>query len=61
MLFLVSVVVLPLLFYLRSKSGRRFIGRVAGWCSHRGGIFLLVIPIVIVRIALMSVFLGQHS
>jgi len=61
MLFLVSVVVLPLLFYLRSELGRRFIGRVAGWCSHRGGIFLLVIPIVIVRIALMGVFLGQHS
>ncbi len=60
-LFLVSVVVLPLLFYLRSEAGRRFIGRVAGWCSHRGGIFLLVIPIVIVRIALMGVFLGQHS
>jgi len=61
MLFLVSVVVLPLLFYLRSESGRRFIGRVAGWCSHRGGIFLLAIPIVIARIALMGVFLGQHS
>jgi len=60
-LFLVSVVVLPLLFYLRSESGRRFIGRVAGWCSHRGGIFLLVIPVVVARVALMSLFLGQHS
>jgi len=61
MLFLVSVVVLPLLLFLRSEPGRRFISRVAGWCSHRGGIFLLVIPIVIVRVALMGVFLGQHS
>jgi glucan biosynthesis protein C len=60
-LFFVSVVVLPLLFYLRSASGRRFIDRVAGWCSHRGGIFLLVIPVVIARVALVGLFLEQHS
>jgi glucan biosynthesis protein C len=60
-LFLVSVAVIPLLFYLRGESGRQFIGRLAGWCSHRGGIFLLVLPIVVARIALMGVFLGQHS
>jgi len=60
-LFFVSVVVLPLLFYLRSESGQRFIDRLAGWCSRRGGIFLLAIPIVIARIALMSLFRGQLS
>ena len=61
MLFLVSVVVLPLLLVLRSESGQRFIGRVAGWCSHRGGIFLMIIPMAIARIVLMSVFMGQHT
>ncbi|MGB2983368.1 MAG: acyltransferase family protein [Candidatus Bipolaricaulia bacterium] len=60
-LFFVSVVVLPLLFYLRSESGQRFIDRVAAFCSRRGGIFLLAIPIVIARIALMSLFRGQLS
>jgi glucan biosynthesis protein C len=60
-LFLVSVVVLPLLLLLRSECGKRFIGRVAGWCSHRGGIFLLIIPLAIVRIALMGVLRGQHT
>lgn len=44
MLFLVSVVVLPLLLALRTEAGKRFIGRVARWCSHRGGVFLMVIP-----------------
>ena len=61
MLFLVSVVILPLLLVLRSEPGQRFIGRVAGWCSHRGGVFLLIIPIAVARIALMGVLLGQHT
>jgi glucan biosynthesis protein C len=60
-LFLVSVSVLPIVLYLRSDSGQRAIYRVAAWCSHRGGIFVLAVPIVAVRIGLMSVFLGQHS
>ena len=60
-LFLVSVVVLPLLLVLRSEGGQRFIGRVAGWCSARGGIFLLILPMAIARIALMGVIAGQHT
>jgi len=60
-LFLVSVAVLPLLLLLRSKPGKRFIERVAGWCSARGGIFLLILPMAIVRIALMGVIAGQHT
>ncbi len=61
MLFLVSVVVLPLLLVLRGESGKRFIDRVAGWCSHRGGILLLIIPMAVTRIALMGVVTGQHT
>ena len=60
-LFLVSAVVLPLLLFLRGESGERFIGRVAGWCSHRGGIFLMILPLAIVRIALMGVITGNHT
>ena len=61
MLFLVSVVVLPLLLFLRSERGQRLIRRVAGWCSHRGGIFLMIMPMAIVRIALLGVIRGQHT
>jgi len=60
-LFLVSVIVLPLLLLLRSEAGQRFIERVAGWCNARGGIFLLIIPLAVVRIALMGFILGQHT
>ena len=60
-LFLASVVVLPLLLLLRSEAGQRFIGRIAGWCSHRGGILLMVLPIAIARIALMGAITGQHT
>ena len=60
-LFLVSVVVLPLLLMLRSKSGQRFIGRVAAFCSRGGGIFLAILPIAIVRIALKGLFVGEYT
>ena len=43
-LFLISLVTLPLLLYLKSEVGRRWIDRLAGWADRRGGIFLFVIP-----------------
>jgi peptidoglycan/LPS O-acetylase OafA/YrhL len=52
MLFLVSLVTLPMLLYLRSGQGRRFIERLAGWVARPGGIFLFLIPLASVRIAL---------
>jgi len=60
-LFLVSVVIIPVLLLLRSESGKRLIARVAGWCSHRGGIFLMILPIAIIRVALMGVIRGQFT
>jgi hypothetical protein len=60
-LFLVSVLTLPLLLYLRSEPGQRLIARLAGWFNRRGGIFLLLIPLVLVRIALRSFFHGDHT
>jgi peptidoglycan/LPS O-acetylase OafA/YrhL len=43
-LFLISLVTLPLLLYLKSKSGQRWIERLGGWSERRGGIFLFLIP-----------------
>ena len=61
-LFLISLLVLPLLLFLRSERGRRFIAKLAGWCGHWGGVFLFLIPLAVVRIALMHFFGGQqHS
>ncbi len=51
-LFIVSLVTLPLLLYLKSKRGQGFIERLAGWCARPGGIFLFVIPLAIVQLGL---------
>lgn len=60
-LFNVSLLTLPLLLYLQTKSGQGFINRLAGWCNRRGGIFLFLIPLVLVRIGFRSFFSGEHT
>ena len=60
-LFMISLLALPLLRYLHSKQGLSFIDKLAGWCAQRGGIFLCLIPVILVRIALRSVFWGEHT
>ena len=60
-LFIISLLVLPLLLYFKTNSGRGLISRMAGWDDRRGGIFLFVIPLVLVRISLRSFFGGEHT
>jgi surface polysaccharide O-acyltransferase-like enzyme len=60
-LFMISLLALPLLRYLQAKQGRSFIDKLAGWCSQRGGIFLCLIPVILVRVALRSAFGGEHT
>ena len=60
-LFLVSLVALPLLLYLKSEGGQRRIGRLAGWCDRRGGAFLFVIPPALALIALKYRFSGSRT
>jgi hypothetical protein len=60
-LFLISLVALPLLRYLRSEHGLRLIDILAGWSQRWGGIFLFLIPVILIRIGLRSVFLGQFT
>jgi peptidoglycan/LPS O-acetylase OafA/YrhL len=52
MLFLVSLVALPLLLWLRTEGGGRFIGRLAAWVARPGGILLFVIPLAVIQTAL---------
>ncbi len=51
-LFLISIVTLPLLLYLRSEGGSRWITRLAGWSGARGGIFIFAIPLALTFIGL---------
>jgi peptidoglycan/LPS O-acetylase OafA/YrhL len=50
-LFIISLVMLPLLLFLRSEKGRRAIDKLAGICLRPGGIFLFLIPLIGIRIA----------
>jgi glucan biosynthesis protein C len=59
MLFLISLVFLPLILLLRSAHGQRFVARLAGWAARPGGIFLFVIPLALARVALN--WLPMHS
>ncbi len=52
MLFIVSLLMLPVLLALRSASGQRLIDRLAAWSARPGGIFLVVIPLAVVQVAL---------
>ena len=48
-LFIISLLTLPLLLYLRTPRGTRLIGWLAIWCQrHRGGVFLLAVPLGLV-------------
>jgi peptidoglycan/LPS O-acetylase OafA/YrhL len=60
-LFLISLVALPLLRYLRSEQGIRLIYSIAGWCNRRGGIFFFLVPVILIRISLRSAFQGEHN
>jgi glucan biosynthesis protein C len=51
MLFVVSVVTLPLLLFLKSGQGQRLIDRLAGWSIRPGGMFLFVITLALVQLA----------
>ncbi|HQN17318.1 MAG TPA: acyltransferase family protein [Bacteroidales bacterium] len=60
-LFLISLMALPLMRYLRSEHGLRFTDKLAGWCSRPGAIFIFIIPVLVIRIGLRSFFLGQFT
>jgi len=60
-LFLISLMTLPLLLYLKSGSGQRWVMRLAEWCDRRGGIFLFVIPLALALIGLRGLFEAHRS
>ena len=46
----------------RSERGLHLIDTLAGWCHRRGGIFLFLIPVILVRISLRSLgFSGGYT
>jgi peptidoglycan/LPS O-acetylase OafA/YrhL len=60
-LFLISLISLPLLLYLKSVQGRCWVAKLAGWCDRLGGIFLFVIPLSLALIGLRGLFEVQRG
>ncbi|KPK33964.1 MAG: hypothetical protein AMJ65_19030 [Phycisphaerae bacterium SG8_4] len=60
-LFLISLVTLPLLLFLKSERGRLWIERSAEWCNRRGGIFIFVIPLAMALISLRGLFRTERG
>ena len=60
-LFLISLLTLPLLLYLKSENGRHWIARLAGWCNKPGGIFLFIIPMSVTLIGLRVLIKDRFS
>ena len=55
-LFAISLLSLPILFFLRHERGRRFASSLVGLTSRRGGIFVLALPLVASQLALRPFF-----
>ncbi len=60
-LFLISLLTLPLLRYLKSENGKRWIDYIAGWMESWGGIFMFVIPLAVIMICFRFLFSGGRT
>jgi peptidoglycan/LPS O-acetylase OafA/YrhL len=59
-LFAYSLIALPLFVWLGQDAGRRFVDWLAGLCDRRGGLFLFLIPLVVVQLILRPFFPAEH-
>ena len=55
-LFVFSILAVPVIRYLKNKSGERLIKHLATVSEKMGGIYLFVVPLVCVKIALQPIY-----
>jgi glucans biosynthesis protein C len=60
-LFCFSVLGLPIFLWLKGPSGQAALARLAGFCAHRGGILLFIVPLLLVRLLLQPLFPREHD
>lgn len=60
-LFCFSVLGLPIFLWLKGRSGQTALARLAGFCTHRGGILLFILPLLLVRLLLQPFFPEEHD
>ena len=61
MIFAFSLLALPAFRWLKNDTGRRFVGWLGGLCSRRGGLFLFLVPLVLVQLILRPFFPAEHD
>jgi surface polysaccharide O-acyltransferase-like enzyme len=60
-LFVLSLIALPLLGWLKGAVGRRAISRLAAICQSRGGILVFIMPLLLAQLGLRPFFPNDHS
>lgn len=60
-LFCFSLLALPIFQWLKGPSGQAFLVRLARICGRRGGILLLALPLIIVRLVLHAFVPEEHD
>jgi hypothetical protein len=60
-LFVFSLIFLPLFFWLKKDSGKRFISRLADLCEKRGIILAGILPLALINIFLRPLFPAYGS
>jgi hypothetical protein len=58
---MISLWSLLLTRYLSTERGLHLTDTLASWCRRPGGVFLLLIPVLLVRTSLRNVFTGWNS
>ncbi len=60
-LFAFALFTLPLFRWFKGETGKRFVSRLAGICEHRGGLLILILPLLVVQFALRPFFQMEHD
>ncbi|MGE5264042.1 MAG: acyltransferase [Acidobacteriota bacterium] len=60
-LFSFALLSLPLFLWWKGPSGQRMLAWMAGWCEHRGGILLFIIPLALIRFTILPFFPSEHD
>jgi surface polysaccharide O-acyltransferase-like enzyme len=60
-LFSFALLTLPLFRWLKAGAGQRWVGRIARVCDYRGGILLIILPLLLVRLSLHPFFPYEHD
>ncbi len=60
-LFVDSLLLLPLLEWLKGEAGHRIVSRLARLCEHRGGILVFILPLLLIQLGLRPFFPEERN